>query len=247
MKLGSRSRHRVRVRDGAELARAGRVAAALRHRGAEEPLSAASGAKGLEMPCFALTGPDAGSDAGAIPDFGIVCRGMHEGREVLGIRVTWEKRYITLGPVATLLGLAFRCTIRTHLLGKQRGHRHHARADSDQSPGREYRPPPLPAERLVHERAQLGQGRVHSDGLGDRRQALRRTGLAHADGVPRRGSLHLAAVFHHRRCEDRLRAPPARTAACAASSAFRSASSKASRKRSRASAAISTRWTRRAS
>ena len=64
-------------------------------------------AKGLEMPCFALTGPEAGSDAGSIPDFGVVCKGLHEGREVVGIRLTWEKRYITLGPVATLLGLAF--------------------------------------------------------------------------------------------------------------------------------------------
>ena len=74
-------------------------------------------AKGLEMPCFALTGPEAGSDAGGIPDFGIVCRGIHEGKEVLGIRVTWEKRYITLGPVATLLGLAFKLYDPDHLLG----------------------------------------------------------------------------------------------------------------------------------
>src|SRR5215472_17351357 len=56
-------------------------------------------AKGLEIPCFALTNPEAGSDAGAIPDFGIVCKGMHEGKEVVGVRLTWEKRYITLGPV----------------------------------------------------------------------------------------------------------------------------------------------------
>jgi acyl-CoA dehydrogenase len=66
-------------------------------------------AKGLEVPCFALTGPDAGSDAGSIPDFGIVCHGEFNGdQNVLGMRVTWEKRYITLGPVATLLGLAFK-------------------------------------------------------------------------------------------------------------------------------------------
>jgi acyl-CoA dehydrogenase len=74
-------------------------------------------AKGLEMPCFALTGPEAGSDAGAIPDFGVVCRGMHEGKETLGLRITWEKRYITLGPVATLLGLAFKLFDPDHLLG----------------------------------------------------------------------------------------------------------------------------------
>lgn len=75
-------------------------------------------AQGIEVPCFALTSPDAGSDAGNIPDFGIVCRGEWEGRgDVLGIRLTWEKRYITLGPVATLLGLAFRLYDPEHLLG----------------------------------------------------------------------------------------------------------------------------------
>ena len=66
-------------------------------------------AQGREVPCFALTGPFAGSDAGAIPDYGIVCRGEFNGQaDVLGVRVTWEKRYITLAPVATLLGLAFK-------------------------------------------------------------------------------------------------------------------------------------------
>ena len=74
-------------------------------------------AKGLEVPCFALTSPEAGSDAAAIPDFGVVCKGTWQGREVLGMRVTWDKRYITLGPVATLLGLAFRLYDPEHLLG----------------------------------------------------------------------------------------------------------------------------------
>ena len=75
-------------------------------------------AKGLEVPCFALTGPNAGSDAGAIPDSGIVCRSEFNGqRDVLGMRVTWEKRYITLGPVATLLGLAFKLHDPDGLLG----------------------------------------------------------------------------------------------------------------------------------
>jgi acyl-CoA dehydrogenase len=77
-------------------------------------------AQGLEIPCFALTNPEAGSDAGAIPDFGIVCRGEWEGRtDVLGIRLTWEKRYITLAPVATLLGLAFQLYDPDHVLGEQ--------------------------------------------------------------------------------------------------------------------------------
>lgn len=74
-------------------------------------------ARGDEIPAFALTSPWAGSDAGAIPDFGIVCKGMWEGREVLGMRVTWDKRYITLAPVCTLLGLAFRLYDPDGLLG----------------------------------------------------------------------------------------------------------------------------------
>lgn len=73
---------------------------------------------GEEIPCFALTGPEAGSDAGAIPDSGVVCKGEFEGREVLGLRLNWEKRYITLGPVATLLGLAFKAYDPDHLLGE---------------------------------------------------------------------------------------------------------------------------------
>ena len=73
-------------------------------------------AKGLEIPCFALTNPHAGSDAAAIPDRGIVCMGEHEGKRVLGLRITWEKRYITLGPVATLLGLAFHAYDPEHLI-----------------------------------------------------------------------------------------------------------------------------------
>jgi acyl-CoA dehydrogenase len=77
-------------------------------------------AKGLEVPCFALTGPMAGSDAGAIPDVGIVCYGEFNGQpNVLGLRVTWEKRYITLAPVATLLGLAFKLYDPDQLLGAE--------------------------------------------------------------------------------------------------------------------------------
>ena len=74
-------------------------------------------ARGLEIPCFALTNPQAGSDAAAIPDWGVVCWGEHEGRRTLGLRLTWDKRYITLGPVATLLGLAFRAFDPEHLAG----------------------------------------------------------------------------------------------------------------------------------
>jgi acyl-CoA dehydrogenase len=66
-------------------------------------------ARGEEIPCFALTGPEAGSDAGAMQDIGVVCRGEFQGeKDILGVRLNWRKRYITLGPVATLLGLAFK-------------------------------------------------------------------------------------------------------------------------------------------
>lgn len=73
-------------------------------------------AKGDEIPCFALTSPEAGSDAGAIPDSGVVCMGEWQGEQVLGLRLTWNKRYITLAPIATVLGLAFKLRDPDHLL-----------------------------------------------------------------------------------------------------------------------------------
>ncbi|KHD24834.1 acyl-CoA dehydrogenase [Vibrio caribbeanicus] len=77
-------------------------------------------ADGTDIPCFALTGPEAGSDAGGIPDEGIVCYGEHEGEEVLGIRLNWNKRYITLAPVATVLGLAFKMYDPDGLMGEKK-------------------------------------------------------------------------------------------------------------------------------
>jgi len=74
-------------------------------------------ASGEEIPCFGLTSPEAGSDAASMIDTGVVCRGRYEGREVLGIRLNWHKRYITLGPIATVLGLAFRLRDPDHLIG----------------------------------------------------------------------------------------------------------------------------------
>lgn len=76
-------------------------------------------AAGEEIPCFALTAPDAGSDASSIPDTGIVCYGEFEGKEILGIRLNWDKRYITLAPIATVLGLAIHLYDPSHLLGTQ--------------------------------------------------------------------------------------------------------------------------------
>jgi acyl-CoA dehydrogenase len=75
-------------------------------------------AKGLEIPCFSLTGPTSGSDAATMRDVGYVSRGSHDGSEVVGIRLNWEKRYITLGPQATLVGLAFRLIDPENLLGR---------------------------------------------------------------------------------------------------------------------------------
>ena len=77
-------------------------------------------ADGTDIPCFALTGPEAGSDAGSIPDEGIICKGEHEGEEVVGIRLNWSKRYITLAPSATVLGLAFKLYDPENLMGDKR-------------------------------------------------------------------------------------------------------------------------------
>ena len=74
-------------------------------------------AVGQEIPCFGLTGPFAGSDATSIPDYGIVCKGEWNGANVLGVRLTFDKRYITLAPVATLIGLAFRMYDPDGLIG----------------------------------------------------------------------------------------------------------------------------------
>lgn len=76
-------------------------------------------AVGDDIPCFALTGPEAGSDAGSIPDAGIVTKGLFEGEEVLGLRLNWDKRYITLAPIATVLGLAFKVYDPNQLLGDE--------------------------------------------------------------------------------------------------------------------------------
>ena len=74
---------------------------------------------GDEIPCFALTGPRAGSDAASLPDTGVVCRGSWQGQEVLGLKLNFSKRYITLAPVATVIGLAFRMFDPDQLLGER--------------------------------------------------------------------------------------------------------------------------------
>jgi acyl-CoA dehydrogenase len=74
-------------------------------------------ASGDEIPCFGLTSPRVGSDATALVDSGVVCKGTWEGQEIVGIRLNWDKRYITLAPVATVLGLAFKLYDPEHLIG----------------------------------------------------------------------------------------------------------------------------------
>jgi acyl-CoA dehydrogenase len=74
-------------------------------------------ARGEDVPCFALTGPRAGSDAASIPDTGVVCRGTYQGKEVVGLRLNFQKRYITLAPIATVIGLAFKLQDPDRLLG----------------------------------------------------------------------------------------------------------------------------------
>src|SRR6516165_10353738 len=76
-------------------------------------------AEGKEIPCFGLTSPEAGSDAASMTDSGVICRGIWQGREVLGIRLNWHKRYITLCPIATLIGLAFKLYDPDHLIGER--------------------------------------------------------------------------------------------------------------------------------
>jgi acyl-CoA dehydrogenase len=74
-------------------------------------------AAGTEIPCFALTSPQAGSDAASIIDSGVVCKDKWNGKTIVGIRLNWDKRYITLAPVATVLGLAFKLHDPDHLIG----------------------------------------------------------------------------------------------------------------------------------
>lgn len=133
-------------------------------------------AKGEEIPCFALTGPEAGSDAASIPDTGIVCYGEHNGERKLGLRVTWEKRYITLGPVATILGLAFRAFDPDHILGEtedlgitlaliptntpgvQIGRRHFPAGQAFQNGPNQGKDVFIPMEYLIGGEKQIGKG-----------------------------------------------------------------------------------------
>ncbi len=131
---------------------------------------------GLDIPCFGLTSPEAGSDAASMIDSGIICKGTFEGNEVLGLRLNWHKRYITLGPVATLLGLAFKAydpdhlvgseeelgitvaLIPTHLPGVSIGHRHLPAMQVFQNGPNWGRDVFIPLDYIIGGKERLGQG-----------------------------------------------------------------------------------------
>jgi acyl-CoA dehydrogenase len=117
---------------------------------------------------------------------------------VIGMRVTWDKRYITLAPVCTMLGLAFHLYDPERLLGDKSHVGITCALVPRETAGRRDRPPPLSAQRHVHEWADPRQGRLHAARLHHRRSGDGRPGLAHADGVPGGRPLDLAAVVEYR-------------------------------------------------
>ena len=156
-------------------------------------------AQAKEIPCFGLTSPEAGSDAASMVDSGVVCRGTWEGREVLGIRLNWHKRYITLGPIATVLGLAFKLYDPDHLIGNKDEIGITVALVPTHLPGDRDRPPASARLARLPERPELGPRRVHPDGPCHRRRRAGRQGLEDADERARRRPRHLVAVAVGRR------------------------------------------------
>ena len=172
-------------------------------------------ANGREIPCFGLTSPEAGSDAAAMTDTGVICRGQYQGRETLGIRLNWHKRYITLGPVATVLGLAFKARDPERLLGDEEDLGITVALVPTNTPGVEIGRRHLPSFQVF----QNGPNSGHDVFLpldhiigGPR---AHRAGLENADGGAGRRSRHFAAIAvgggrsirgaHHRRLCARAR------------------------------------------
>ena len=113
-------------------------------------------ARGEEIPCFGLTSPEAGSDAAAMIDSGVVCRGTFEGRETIGIRLNWHKRYITLRPDRDRAGACLQAARSRPPDRQPRRHRHHAGFGADQSARRQYRQAASAVHAGFPERAELG-------------------------------------------------------------------------------------------
>ena len=225
--------------DGAELARARRSCCCTTAPTSRSDTTCRAWRRGEEIPCFALTGPEAGSRRGRDAVEGHrreAARG--EGKEVLGMRLNWNKRYITLAPVATLIGLAFRLHDPDQPARRRRGSRHHLRADSAQHARRRDRPAPRSDGRAVPERPDRRQRRVRAARRASSAAAMARAGLAHADGVPRRRAARSRCRRSRSARRSWRRASAAPTRPCASSSTRRSAASRASRSRSRASPAL---------
>ena len=148
-------------------------------------------ADGREIPCFALTNPYAGSDASSIPDKAVVCQGEYQGQQDLGMRVTWEKRYITLAPVATVLGLAFQLYDPERLLGGEDYLGIALALIPTASRGSRWAPP-FPPQASLPERPDLGDRRIDPHGHGHRRPRTDRAGLAHAHGAAGGRAFHFA-------------------------------------------------------
>ena len=179
-------------------------------------------AEGTDIPCFGLTSPEAGSDAASMVDTGIICKGNFEGREVIGLRLNWHKRYITLGPVATLLGLAFKAydpdhlvgqqeelgitvaLIPTHLPGVEIGRRHLPAMQVFQNGPNWGRDVFIPMDYIIGGQERLGQGwkmlmTALAAGRGISLPSLSAAGAAYAARTTRRLCPHPRAVRHFHR------------------------------------------------
>ena len=189
-------------RAGAELARAGRTPAALRHRRAEAPLPAAP-RQGARDPLLRAHQPERRLRCGLDPGLRRRLLGRARGQEGAWPPGDLGQALHHAGPRRDA-PRARVPRLRPGSPRRQQGRdRHHLRADPDDAPRRRHRPPPHAPERGVPERPDVGQGRVHSDGLGDRRTADAGPRLADADGVSRRRTRHLSAVVEHRDGEAR--------------------------------------------
>jgi alkylation response protein AidB-like acyl-CoA dehydrogenase len=153
-------------------------------------------ARGDEIPCFALTGPFSGSDAASMRDIGVVTKGWYEGKETLGIELTWDKRYITLAPNATLLGLAFRLFDPENHLGRGEDigitlALIPTTIPASRSGGGISGAPPSPTGQQAD--ATFVRSMDHW------RQGAGGSGLAHVDELPCRRPVHLASRHQRRR------------------------------------------------